>query len=175
MSRRIFLVGPRGSGKTTVAVLLAERLGLGWIDADALLEERAGQSIRTLFASEGEAGFRQREAALLAELCSWPALVIATGGGVVLRQENRERMRDAGLVIWLTADADTLWARIAADAGTTERRPALGAGGRAEVVEIVAAREPHYRASAHFTVETQALEPAAVCDSIVEWLTTRPG
>src|SRR5262245_38254943 len=125
MSRRIFLVGPRGSGKTTVAAVLADRLGLKWIDADALIEERAGRASASGFAGEGEAGVREREAALLAELCDWPDHVIATGGGVVLRPENRERMSAAGVVVWLRADVDVLWARISADAGTAGRRPPL--------------------------------------------------
>src|SRR3954451_19032791 len=96
----IFLIGPRGSGKSTVAALAAGRLGMGWIDADTLLESRAGQSIRALFASEGEAVFRQREADLLAELCQLRNHVIATGGGVVLREDNRRLLRQAGLVVW---------------------------------------------------------------------------
>src|SRR5262249_22263441 len=82
----IFLVGPRGSGKTTVARLLAEALGWAWLDADALLEERAGKSIRAVFEAEGEGGFRERESALLAELCGRQRHVVATGGGVVLRE-----------------------------------------------------------------------------------------
>src|SRR4051812_20716847 len=94
---RLFLVGPRGSGKSTVAALLARRLGWGWVDADALLEERAGRTIRDLFAEEGEPGFREREASLLAELCGRARHVIATGGGVVLRPASREAMRRAGV------------------------------------------------------------------------------
>jgi shikimate kinase len=170
MPGHVFLVGPRGSGKSTVAALLAGRLGMEWIDADALLEQRAGCSIRALFASEGEVGFRQREAALLAELCAWPDHVIATGGGVVLREENRERMRGRGVVVWLKADVDTLWGRISGDAGTAERRPALTGGGRAEVAEIVAAREALYQAVAHHVVDTTAREPVAVCEEILAWL-----
>lgn len=173
MSQRVFLIGLRGSGKSTVAALLAERLGMKWVDADALLEERAGQSIRALFAGpEGEAGFRDRESALLAELCSWPDHVVATGGGIVLREENRARMRASGLVVWLRADVDTLWARISGDAGTTERRPALGVGGRAEVADVVAARERLYQSSAHHAVDTTARDPAEVCDEIAAWLAT---
>src|SRR5436305_15234067 len=92
----IFLIGPRGSGKTTVARLLAERLGWDWVDVDAALEAAAGRSVRDIFAAEGEAGFRAREAAGLAELCRRRRHVIATGGGVVLDPENRQRLREAG-------------------------------------------------------------------------------
>jgi shikimate kinase len=174
MPRHLFLVGPRGSGKSTVAAVLAGRLGLEWVDADALLEARAGQSIRELFAGEGEAGFRQREAALLAELCAWPDHVVATGGGVVLREDNRARMRGCGRVVWLKADVDTLWARISGDAGTAERRPPLGGGGLAEVADVVARREDLYRAVAHHVVDTTGRPPAAVCDEIVSWLALEP-
>src|SRR5262245_59645952 len=125
----VFLVGPRGSGKTTVARLLAEALGWGWLDADALLEERAGRSVRAVFEDEGEAGFREREATLLAELCARRRHVVATGGGVVLRQANVALLRSSGTVVWLRADADTLWRRMQGDASTPERRPALAEGG----------------------------------------------
>src|SRR4051812_32333065 len=104
----LFLVGPRGGGKSTVARLLAERLGWAWADADVLLERRAGMTIREVFEREGEAGFRDREAAVLRELCGLRDHVIATGGGVVLREENRDAMRRAGDVIYLTADPETL-------------------------------------------------------------------
>src|SRR5689334_2595238 len=89
----IFLIGPRGSGKSTVARLLASRLGWDWVDADVVLERRCACSVRDLFARVGEAGFRDYEAAVLAELCRLRNHVVATGGGVVLRPDNRERLR----------------------------------------------------------------------------------
>src|SRR5262245_35845194 len=84
MKRLIFLIGYRGSGKSTVGRLLAERVGWTFVDADAVIEERAGKSIRQIFADEGESGFRDREANALSDLCSRTDTVIATGGGVVL-------------------------------------------------------------------------------------------
>jgi shikimate kinase len=150
----LFLIGYRGSGKTTVARLLADRLGWTWKDADEILETRHGRSIRTIFAEEGEAGFRDKEAAILAELCQQQDQVIATGGGMVLRPENRRRLRDAGRVVWLTADARTLWQRLQQDATTVERRPNLTVGGLAEIEELLHAREPLYRACAHMVVAT---------------------
>src|SRR5438477_10775117 len=86
----VFLIGPRGSGKTTVARLLADRLGWAWLDADAVLEAQGGRSIRQLFAAEGEEGFRRREMAVLEEISRGCRQVVATGGGVVLRAENRD-------------------------------------------------------------------------------------
>ncbi len=155
----IFLIGPRGSGKSTVAVLLAEQLGWGWADADACLEERAGRSIRQVFAEEGEAGFREREAAVLAELCGRERCVVATGGGVVLRDDNRARLRAAGRCVWLTADAATLRRRLQGDATTTERRPDLTVGGIAEIEEVLRVREPLYRACSDLWVDTADREP----------------
>lgn len=162
----IFLIGYRGSGKTTVARLLAERLGWHWIDADVLLEARASRSIRQIFAEEGEAGFRAREAAVLAELCGRRRHVIATGGGVVLRDENRERLK-AGRVVWLTGDAEILWQRLQGDTTTSERRPALTVGGLAEVKELVQAREPLYRACSDVVISTVGKTPEEVAAEIL--------
>jgi shikimate kinase len=158
-----------------VAALVAERLGWGWIDADSILEERAGRSIREIFASEGEEGFRLRERAVLSDLCGMEKTVIATGGGAVLHPENRERMRGAGAVIWLCADARTLHQRTSADANTAERRPALRAGGIDEVHAILAAREPLYRECAHFIVDTTERTPAAVAEEVRSLLATGRG
>jgi shikimate kinase len=163
----IFLTGPRGSGKTTVARLLARRLGWAAADADEALEARQGRSVRAVFAAEGEAGFRETEAAVLAELCRLRRHVVATGGGAVLRADNRELLRRSGWVVWLTADVDTLWGRVQADGGTAERRPALGGGGREEVVEVLRAREPLYRACADLTVQTAGRAPEAVAEEIL--------
>src|SRR5438046_967396 len=96
----IFLIGYRGAGKTTVARLLADRLGWDWLDADALLEAQHGRSVRTIFQEEGEGGFRTKEALVLEQLCRGQRQVIATGGGVVLRPENRDRLRASGWVVW---------------------------------------------------------------------------
>src|SRR5436190_16207891 len=106
MSRNecLFLVGFRGSGKSTVAGLVAQRLGWQAVDADAVLEALAGKTIRDIFTEEGEAGFRSREEMVLQDLCRRPKHVIATGGGVVLAQSNRELLRKFGKVVWLQAD-----------------------------------------------------------------------
>ena len=101
-----------------------------------MLEVRYGKSIRAIFAEEGEASFRDKESAVLAELCGRRRCVVSTGGGVVVRQANRQLLRASGIVVWLTADVETLWRRLQDDDG--ERRPALTVGGRAEVEEVVA-------------------------------------
>ena len=166
----LFLIGLRGSGKSTVARLLARQLGWDWLDADAELEKRYGWSIRGIFAAEGEAGFREKESAILAQLCRLPRHVIATGGGIVLREDNRELLRSSGRIVWLTADGETLWQRVQADRTTAERRPPLTIGGRAEMEEILHLREPLYRQCADYVVNTAAREPNAIAAEILSWM-----
>jgi shikimate kinase len=166
----IFLVGYRGSGKTTVARLLAGRLGWDWVDADALLEERHACSIKQIFAAEGEAGFRDKEALLLQELCTRRQCVVATGGGIILRAENRELLRTSGLVVWLTAEASTLWQRIQQDSATAHRRPNLAGGGLSEVEELLRNREPLYREVAGLAVATDRRTTEEIADTIVQQL-----
>jgi shikimate kinase len=164
---RIILIGYRGTGKTTVGRLLAARLGWEFADADEHIEAAAGKSIAAIFADEGEAGFREREAAALRELCGRDRLVLATGGGAVLRADNRELLRNAGFVAWLTAEPETIWERLRGDPTTAARRPNLTpAGGIDEVRALVAARTPLYAELAHFTAAAAAPSPEAVADAI---------
>jgi shikimate kinase len=162
----LFLIGYRGSGKTTVGRIIADRLGWAFVDADALLEERFNQTISDIFAAEGESGFRDKESAILAELCQRTDTVIATGGGIVLREENR-RLLKTGFVAWLTTDPATLLARIQADATTAGRRPNLAGGGLAEVEQLLAVREPLYRACADVAVPVAGLSPEQAADAIL--------
>jgi shikimate kinase len=162
------LIGARGTGKTTVGRLLAARRGWDFADVDDRIEAGAGKSVADIFATEGEAGFRDREAAALAELCARPRCVVATGGGAVVRESNRPLIRGAGFVVWLTAAPEVLWARLCADPATAARRPNLtAAGGAAEVRALVAAREPLYRALADFALDTGTLSPEAAADAIL--------
>jgi shikimate kinase len=166
VAERVFLVGYRGTGKSTVARLLAGHLGWQWVDADDVLERRAGMTIRQVFAAEGEAGFRRRESAVLEELCGLRRHVIATGGGVVLSAANRERLTAAGRVVWLTTDAQTIRRRLEEDQTTRERRPVLTVGGLAEIEGLLRAREPLYRAVAHLTVDTSGRTPEEIAGAI---------
>lgn len=167
MPTHLYLIGYRGTGKSTVGRILAGRVGRPFVDLDERIEAAAGMTIADIFAAEGEPGFRDREsAALLAASAEMPS-VIATGGGAILRAENRERLRRSGRVAWLTAPADDLWARIQADTTTAARRPTLAGGGLAEVTKLLAVREPLYRAVADFVAETAGLSPDAVADAIL--------
>ncbi|MBA4017843.1 MAG: shikimate dehydrogenase [Pirellula sp.] len=164
----IVLIGYRGTGKTTVARLLAERLGYRWLDADVELEARAGKSIAQIFADDGEQAFRSLEAQVLAESLHGASRVIAAGGGVILRDDNRELLRRACSVVWLKASPETLFERIQADKTTSARRPNLtAAGGLAEVREMLARREPLYRECAKLQIDADRQPPETVVDAIL--------
>ncbi|MBA4187028.1 MAG: shikimate kinase [Planctomycetaceae bacterium] len=165
---RIILIGYRGSGKTTVGRLLAQKLGWEFADADDHLEGVAGKSIAEIFKAEGETGFRNRESAALADLCQRSRLVIATGGGAILRPANRDLLRSAGVVAWLATNPETSWKRLQGDPTTASRRPNLTpAGGFEEVQNLIAARTPLYRELAHFCADTDAQSPEEVAAAIL--------
>lgn len=158
----VTLIGYRGSGKSTVALLLAAELGWQAVDADDELERRAGLTIAEIFAQHGEPWFRDLETAVLRDLASCPQIVLATGGGVVLRAENRELLRGHGPVVWLQADAPTLAARLAADPATAARRPNLTVGGPEEVAALLAQREPWYAQCADWRLDAGRLSPPQI-------------
>lgn len=166
----VFFIGPRGCGKTTVAQLFAEWLRVDWADTDREVVLEARMSIREIFEKEGEAGFRRRESECLRNLLNEDVVAIATGGGIVLNKENRDLMCAFGHVVWLTADIDTLWQRIASDPSTSTSRPTLTVGGREEIAQLMEAREPLYRACADHTVNTTGRTPEQVAQSIHVWL-----
>jgi shikimate kinase len=154
--RSVFLVGMMGAGKTTVGRLLAQALGLEFIDADRELEARSGALIATIFSVEGEQGFRRREAALLDELSCRPGIVLATGGGAVLDADTRRRLRERGLVVYLRASGDELYRRTRSD----RSRPLLQtADPRGRIAELLAQREPLYEEAAHLTLQSASANP----------------
>jgi shikimate kinase len=158
----VYLIGYRGTGKTTVARALAELLGAVAVDADEWLEAAAGCSIRELFATGGEPLFRDHESAAVRVLTARDGLVVSWGGGVILRPENRVALRK-GYTVWLRATPATLWQRIAGDPSTGERRPNLTAsGGLAEIEQVLAARTPLYAESADCAVDTERATPAEI-------------
>lgn len=170
---RLYLIGYRGTGKSTVGRLVAARLGWAFVDADEELERRAGRTIADIFRTDGEPAFRDLEAAVLADLAARPNLVVATGGGVILRPTNRELLRASGFVAWLRAAPETVWARLQGDPTTAARRPNLASGGRQEIIDLMAAREPFYRETADAGFDAAA-SPDAVADAILAAWTGSP-
>ncbi len=161
------LVGYRGTGKSTVGRLLAERIGRPFADADRVLEARLGRPIAEFFAQNGEAAFRDEEEATLRDLLARdPGAVVATGGGVILRESNRLALRRFGFVAWLKADPATLAARLRLDPAD---RPALTSLGLIdEIASVLQARTPLYQEVAHAVVETDGRSPEQVADEIRE-------
>lgn len=171
----VSLIGYRGTGKTTVARHLALRLGWDWVDADVEIEFRAGKSIRAIFEDDGEQAFRDLETAVIAELCGRDRLVLAAGGGAVLRPQNCQALAQGGPRVWLTADQATLVARLEADQTTRDRRPSLtGANMADEVARLLAVRLPLYRASASLEVDTEGKTPSEIAEEIVARLPLAP-
>jgi shikimate kinase len=167
----VVLIGYRGTGKTTVAQQLGLSLGWDWIDADVEIEMRAGRSIAAIFAEQGEPAFRDLESTVIAELVERQQVVIAAGGGVVARAENRQAIRRASQVVWLTATVESLVERIAADATTAARRPSLTSlGGESEIRRLLVEREPWYRECATLTIDTTDRAPAEIAAEIIERL-----
>lgn len=158
-SGNIFLVGMMGAGKTTLGKSLAQRTGLQFVDTDRVLVERTGVPIATIFEFEGEEGFRRREAGVLAELAARPGCVIATGGGVVLAEENRRLMRREGTVVYLRARLESLWDRTRHDSN----RPLLATEDpKGTLAALLEKRDPLYRETAHIIVDTGSQSAASL-------------
>lgn len=166
----VLLIGYRGTGKSTVGTRLAALLGWSFVDADIELERQAGRSIREIFNSGGEAEFRDLESQTLAKLLQGDHYVLALGGGVVLREENRQLIHNPqNHVVWLTASINSIHNRIAHDPTTQERRPSLTTlGDREEIERLLLAREPLYRECATFIVDTEGKSPEAIATEIAQ-------
>ncbi len=163
MKRHIALTGYRGCGKTSVGRKLAKRLALPCLDTDLLIESAAGMAVADIFRLRGEAGFRELEAAALRDVLAGPPAVIATGGGIILREENRARLREDCLVIWLNAAVETVFARIHGDKG---RPPLTGLDPLDEIRTLMAAREPLYAGLADLALDTGRQPFEAVVEAI---------
>ena len=147
----IFLIGPMGAGKSTIARQLAAALDKEFVDADRELEAHTGVGIPLIFEYEGEAGFRERESQLLAELVMREGIVLATGGGVVLSARNRAHLAGRGLVVYLDAPVDLLVARVSRD----RNRPLMQTGDpKSTMQEIMRVRDPLYREAADVVVHS---------------------
>jgi shikimate kinase len=160
---RLFLVGPRGAGKSTVGRILARRLGLAFVDADDEIARRAGLAVAEIFARFGEPHFRALERAAMLELLARDGAVVAAGGGCVLDPVVCEGLRRSGSAVWLDASPAVRAARIAGS-----DRPALTGrgGGLAEEEEVARLREPLYCACAALRVATDGRTPEEVADDV---------
>ena len=169
--RNLILVSPMGAGKSTIGRLLAKELHLPFKDSDKEIEVRTGADIPWIFDVEGEQGFREREQAVIADLCREDGLVLATGGGAVLRQENREALRAGGRVIYLHASVEQQLERTARD----RNRPLLRTADPGRVLrDLLAIRDPLYREIADVVIDTDQRPPRMVVQEILSRLEQLP-
>ena len=164
----IFLTGYRATGKTSVAQLVADQLMLEAIDADIFLESKARMTIAEIFEAEGEQGFRERESSVVHQLAQRDELVVALGGGAIVREENRRAIQGRGVTVWLTASPEIIFDRMSTDPLTGKRRPNLTAtGGLQEIQQLLEQRNPLYQEVADFSVDTEQMSPAEVAGEII--------
>lgn len=167
MKANIFLVGLMGAGKTTVGRALARKLNKRFIDCDHEIEARTGVSIPLIFEIEGEASFRQREAEVIRDLTGLDDVVLATGGGAILRPENRAHLKARGTVIYLRASIASILLRTSHD----KNRPLLQTADPRQTIERLASeREPYYLEVADLVIETGRPNVQLLVQSIVSQL-----
>jgi shikimate kinase len=171
VAQSVVLVGMMGAGKTSVAGVLAARLGCRALDTDHIVEEEAGMSVPALFAARGERAFRDAESSAIESLVLLPSpTVVSVGGGAVLRERNRKALRRLGLVVWLRARPATLVARV----GSADGRPVLGRENselEKTMEKLVAERRPFYEKVADIVVDVDTLSPEQVADVVAAKLT----
>jgi len=161
----LFLIGPMGAGKTTLGRIIAQELGYPFFDSDRVIEERTGVDIPTIFDYEGEQGFRDRESKVIDELTQLKKVVLATGGGAVLRKENRDRLAQRGFVIYLKVSVKSQLDRTSRD----KSRPLLQIEDpEKKLRELADARRPLYEATCDFSVSTDEQRTRALKNSIIK-------
>ncbi|HSZ42253.1 MAG TPA: shikimate kinase [Trebonia sp.] len=162
----IVLVGFMGAGKTTVGRLLAEKLGVPFLDSDEVLQSRAGRQIREIFAADGEPAFRALEHAVIADLLAGPDAVLGLGGGAAAHAGTRDRLRSgAATVVYLRVDYDEAITRVGGDQG----RPMLA---RPDITEVYTTRQAIYSSVATLTIDTTGRPPDDITSSILTHLAT---
>ena len=170
LARRLLLVGPMGAGKSTVGRHLASLLGWQFVDSDHVIEERTGADIPWIFELEGEKGFRDREQQTIADLSAWDAVVLATGGGAVMREQNRLVMKAAGPVVYLRATVREQFRRT----GYNDKRPWLMGRNRHGVLQdLMRIRDPLYRDVADLVVATEGKNARKLAEEVVRTLRER--
>lgn len=166
---RIFLIGPMGAGKTTIGKQLAQSLGMSFGDSDQEIQRRTGVDIPTIFAYEGEDGFRQREQQVIDDLTQVDNQVLATGGGAVMRAENRQHLASRGIVVFLECSPEQQFERTHRD----RNRPLLQTENPLQrLKDLMSEREPLYRSTADYVVSTEGRGAGAVANEILDLLGT---
>jgi shikimate kinase len=167
----LYLIGFRCTGKTTVGRLLARRLEWPFVDTDEEIVRQAGRSVLQIVRQEGWDRFREMESEAVRIVTSADRQVVATGGGVVLREQNAQRMRDTGVIVWLRATPETIRDRILLDLNSIGQRPGLTVQGPHDEVEgVLTERIPVYESVTSFHVDTDDRSPEKVCEIILEEL-----
>jgi len=163
----IVLIGYRGTGKSHVGRLLAEKLSFPYVSIDKAIVSRAGMSIPEIVSQFNWSGFRDREALEVREISVWDGIIIDTGGGVIERPENVESLRENGCIIWLKASVATIVSRI--EGGSN--RPALteGKSFTEEVAEVLGRRTPLYHEAAMYEIDTDDLDPDEIAVRIIRF------
>ncbi|MEJ6078496.1 shikimate kinase AroK [Vibrio sp. 1-Bac 57] len=165
--RNIFLIGPMGAGKSTIGRQLAQMLHLDFLDSDSEIERKTGADIAWVFDVEGEEGFRNREQEMLDELTKKHGIVLATGGGAVIRQENRTHLSARGIVVYLKTSVQKQLARTLKD----KRRPLLQTDDPQSVLETLAEnRNTLYEEAADYVIETDEQSAKVVASQIIALL-----
>jgi shikimate kinase len=166
----IIFIGYRGTGKSVVAKQLGERLNIAIADSDAEIERQTGKTIADIFAQDSEAVFRDWEERVITEMLNQTEpLILSTGGGAVLRENTRRRLRNAGRVIWLTATAETILQRIQTDANSPALRPNLtNLLPLDEIVSVLQRREPLYQETATNIINTENKSIETIVNEIIE-------
>lgn len=167
MNPNIILIGFMGCGKSTLGRRLAGRLGHEFLDSDDIVTAKTGKSIAQIFSDEGETHFRELETEALRGLAAARGIVLATGGGAVLREENRTLLKNLGKVVWLHADPDTLFER----ASRSGRRPLLEVENpRSSFNSLLESRLPVYRATANLELDATGLSHEQVLEKLLRAL-----
>jgi len=167
-NKNIFIIGPLGAGKTTVGRELAKRAHLVFYDSDKEIEKQTGVSVTTIFEFEGEAGFRKREQEMIAKLTQLDNIVLSSGGGSILRPENRLALSTRGTVVYLRASLETQLERTNQRKGV---RPLLNIPDPfKKIIELDQIRSPLYQEIANFTYDTDVDSPKDIADFIFEKL-----
>ena len=169
----IVLIGMRGSGKTTVGKILARKLGRELVEMDELISRKAGLSISEIVEGYGWAKFRDIEEEITSEVAKMDNIINASGGGVVTREKNIQKLKRSGVLVWLKASVDTLVRRIGED---TERPPLVGGRTRREDIEMtLAERKPLYQKAADLVVDTENQTPEEVAEIVMSHLEAGKG